>query len=213
MTYHSQKMKGKHGGQRGFTLVEVMISMTIFTVLVTIGIGAILDAIQQHHVTENTRVVMDNLNFVMEDMARNIRLGENIHCAASTGETMPAFVTPTDPVVPESCPLPTNAHNLVWFNDQNGDHVAYYISPGNPPTDPNSHIYKVKGDSFSDMQLVSPPEIAINYAESGFTVRGAEPGDGTQPTVLIRLVGTATYKGINSNFSIETTVTLRGLDS
>ena len=213
MQYYSRKKKDT---QKGFTLVEVMISMTIFTVLVTIGIGAILDAIQQHHVTENTRVVMDNLNFVMEDMARNIRLGSNIHCAAALGETYPTFSTPTDAVVPESCPAASDAHNFIWFNDQDGKHVAYYLSPSHPvtdPSDPNGHIYKIKGDLSTNRQLVTPPDINIDYAKSGFTVRGAVAGDRAQPTVLIRLVGTATYKGIPSDFSIETVVTLRGLDS
>ena len=210
MIYHARTKKNK---EKGFTLIEVMIAMGIFTILVTIGIGAVLDAIQQHHASENVRTVMDNLNFVMEDMARNIRLGQNIQCVAS-GETFPVFVTPTDPVVPEDCAPggTTVAHSTIIFNDENGNHVMYQIAP--TVADPTiANIYKLKGDVYGNRQLISPPEVAINFAQSGFIVRGSLSTDNTQPTVLIKLTGTVTYKGIPSAFSIETTVEPRGLDS
>lgn len=187
-----------------------MIAMAIFTILVTIGIGSVLNAIQQHHTSRDTRTVMDSLNFLMEDMARTIRLGQNVHCFIS-GESTPTFSTDTDPVVPQDCALPTDAHNEIMLNDQNGRHVTYIIStPGSSGT---SGVYKQKGDVAGSAQLVSPPEVKIDFARSGFTVRGATTGDSSQPTVLIRLAGTITYKNTDSTFALETTVTLRALDS
>ena len=194
---------------KGFTLIEVMIAMTIFTVLVTIGIGAVLDTIQQHYTTQNTRTVMDSLNFVMEDMARNIRLGTNMSCGTDTPP-------PTSgPITPHSCPLTTiaTANNTLTFNDLNGNVVTYTISPpiGSTP----SQILKQEGSGSAE--VITPPEVSMNFAASGFTVRGAETsaagGDFSQPTVIIRLSGTIKYKNTNSNFAIETAVTLRALDS
>lgn len=208
MTHHSIRT---HTKETGFTLIEVMIAMGIFTILVTIGIGAVLDTIRQHHSSQNARAVMDSLNFVMDDMASTVRLSQNVRCLAS-GETFPVFTTPTDPVIPESCPNLTGAHNEIVLNDQSGNHVMYAISVPTP-SDPASHIYKLRGEDPSKAQLVSPPEVSMDYSHSGFFVHGAEAGDGSQPTVTIRLAGTISYQGVNSKFAIETTVTLRSLDS
>jgi prepilin-type N-terminal cleavage/methylation domain-containing protein len=202
----------KKNTQTGFTIIEVMIAMAIFTILVTIGIGSVLNAMQQHKSSENTRTVMDNLNFVMEDMARNIRLGQNIHCFVA-GEAAPSFASDTDPVVPQDCALPTDAHNQIMFNDQNGQHVMYVISVPSTTGGAGSGVYKQKGDDPTKAQLISPPQVVMDFYRSGFTVQGAPAGDGAQPTVLIRLAGTVTHKGIESKFAIETTVTLRALDS
>lgn len=194
--------------EAGFTLIEVMIAMAIFTVLVTIGIGSVLSAIRQHHVSEDNRTVIDNLNFLMEDMARNIRLGTNVHCMAS-GEPPLTFAADDDPVPPQDCALPTDAHNTIVLNDQSGNHLTYSISTGLGGVP--SQVYKQRGSGAP--MLVNPPEVEMDFARSGFTVRGSVPGDGAQPTVTIRLSGKVAYKSVNTTFSIENTVTLRNIDS
>ena len=203
MSFNFSHIK-KLSGARGFTLVEVMIAMAIFTIIVTIGIGSVLDAITQHQVTENTRTVMDSLNYVMEDMDRNIRNGTPPRCGAD-----PLVDPMTGVMEPLSCPLTTDAHNKISINAQDGTVLTYVITaptPGSP-----SEIIKQKGTDAPE--VITPPEVQIDFASSGFTVRGAEAGDGTQPTVVIRLAGTIKYKNTNAKFAIETTATLRGLDS
>ncbi len=190
--------------EKGFTIVEVMIAMAIFTVIVTIGIGAVLDTIRQHYVTQNTRTVMDSLNFVMEDMVRNIRLGTNMRCGADS------LLDADGNVVALSCPSDSYAHNVLSFNDLNGNLITYTVSIPSA-TDGPSEIFKKKGTDAPGR--VTPPEVEMDFADSGFTVRGAEPDDGVQPTVVIRLSGTIKYKDVNSKFAIQTTVTPRGLDS
>jgi prepilin-type N-terminal cleavage/methylation domain-containing protein len=200
---------------RGFTIIEVMISMMIFSVLITVGMGAALDAINQHKQSEGIRTAMDNINFVLEDMSRNIRLGSNLHCGDATS-ALDAFGVPT----PHDCTDPASATNVLVFNDLNNHVVTYTISPPYS-TNPNSIIKQVDSAPY---QIISPPEVTINYAQSGFIVRGAYPfppsggspdatHDYGQPTVVIRLSGYVTYRSIRSNFAVETTVALRALDS
>src|ERR1700741_217077 len=64
----------------GFTLIEVMIAVALFTVIMTLGIGAVLNSNATHKKTQTLRSVMDNLSFIMEDMSRTLRLGSNYHC-------------------------------------------------------------------------------------------------------------------------------------
>ena len=185
----------------GFTIIEVMISMTIFMVLVIVGMGAVLDAISEHKQSENISTTMDNLNFVMEDIARNIRLGSNFDCGPVVSGVAP---TPTD------CPNPLSASNILSFDDLNGQVLTYTISNPAALVDPNMVLKSV---GTAPYQVISPPEVTIDFAKSGFTVRGSLPGDDAQPSVVIRLAGYVTYNNIKSNFAIETTVTPRALDS
>jgi prepilin-type N-terminal cleavage/methylation domain-containing protein len=201
----------RRSAQKGFTLIEVMIAMAIFTVIVTIGIGAILDATSQHQRSKNMRSVMDNLNFVMEDMARNIRLGSEVRCVTSANDiTYPGYIDNTGAIVAASC---GGGSNKLIFRSLTGTPITYTISV--PTTNTPSRIFKQVGDSSSAgvAKEISPEEVVIDFTRSGFTVTGAEPSDFQQPIVTIRLAGTVTYKDQVSTFSIQTSVVLRQLDS
>lgn len=195
-----------------------MISMAIFTILVTIGIGTILTAITQHRTTQDSRTVMDNLNFIMEDMSRNIRLGSNVRCVTDPSEVEPIIsggAGPAAPIAPQSClsGVPSSAtSSKIILNDLNGNHLTYAISVP-PPGSTDSDVYKQSGDVSGTAEIINPPEIRFDFTKSGFTVRGAEAGDSAQPTVTIRLAGKIVYKDTTTNFAIQSTVTLRGLDS
>jgi prepilin-type N-terminal cleavage/methylation domain-containing protein len=195
-----------HTQQAGFTILEVMIAMAIFIVLVTIGIGSVLEAMSAHERTKNVRTVMDNLNFIMEDMARNVRLGSEIRCVTSSPDSP---YTSSGDVIPQSCP---NGSNQIVFRSLTGAHLMYTVSLPNTPV-PNQILKSVNDEP---AQFVTPAEVVVDPARSGFTVTGAptiSDNDFAQPTVTIRLAGTITYKGVPSDFAIQTTVTVRQLDS
>lgn len=203
----------------GFTLVELMVSMTIFTVLIVVGIGAVLQATSQYYMASNMRAIMDNLNFVMEDMSRNIRTGSQIRCVtASTDGIYPSYIVTgtvgtTDDVVPASCADPADPQHKIIFKSNSGANLTYIIRPGAPTETVNPNkILKIAGDS-SAPQVITPAEIEIDFEKSGFTVRGASAtADTLQPTVTIRLAGTVKYRTLTSKFAIQNTVTMRQLD-
>lgn len=194
-----------HKKEKGFTLIELMVSMTIFTILVTVGIGAVLNATSQYYTASNMRSIMDNLNFVMEDMSRNIRTASGVHCGGSTGSHLDS----TGDFIPASCA--TTPMNRLVVAAISGDNITYAITPSSYTPAPN-RVFKVVGDTGAE-QVITPAEITIDFLKSGFTVRGAEDGDGLQPMVTIRLSGTIRYKNVDSPFSIQNSVTLRALDS
>ena len=191
--------------EKGFTLIELMVSMTIFTVLVTVGIGAVLNATSQYYTASNMRSIMDNLNFVMEDMSRNIRTATGVHWGGTTGSHLDG----SGDFVPASCA--TTPTNRIVVAAISGENITYAITPPSFTTAPN-RIFKIVGDTGAE-QAITPSEITIDFSKSGFTVRGAEAGDGLQPLVTIRLSGTIRYKNVDSPFSIQNSITLRPLDS
>lgn len=214
------KKQNRQAAESGFTLVELMVSMTIFTVLVTVGIGAVLNATNQHFVTSNVRSIMDSMNYVLEDMARNMRTGTEFRCVISSpsndvaypGYIVSSTTSTTSDVIPASCAGVSS--NKIIFKTNSGANITYYIAPSTYSASPNT-ILKLSGDpsATNTPQVITPPEVVIDFAKSGFTVRGAEAGDHLQPVVIIRLSGTVMYKNIPSTFSIQTTVASRQLDS
>src|SRR4051812_9896759 len=67
--------------QSGYTIIEMMIAISLFLVVVMTGMTALLNANLVQQKSQNMRSILDNLSFVVEDMSRNIRTGSAYHCA------------------------------------------------------------------------------------------------------------------------------------
>lgn len=193
--------------QKGFTLIETMVSMTIFSVLVVYGLGSVLTAISQHERSQNMSNIMDNLNFILEDMSRNIRLGTNFHCFAPGESGTGVDGSGNVNVPPQDCHLGIGSNEIV-FQSVSGTAITYLVAPvgGVGPVE----IQKIVGNGTA--QVLTPAYIIIDSSKSGFIVYGAPQGDGLQPVVNITLTGKITYKGIDSGFAVQTTIASRPLD-
>ncbi len=205
-------MQSKIQQQKGYTIIETMIAVSLFLVIVMSGMGAILNANLLHQKSRDMRSIIDSLSFAMEDMSRNIRTGYNYHCVLSSDSTTPTLAELS---TPKSC---ANGYAIV-FESSNGsvadlsDQWIYYIASGKlykathgPYTDPNT-------DPASGFVQLTPDEIVFDSVNP-FSVLGALPpgGDSQQPLVTIRLSGTITYKNIVSPFSLQTSASQREID-
>lgn len=192
-------------GFGGYTIIETMISISIFLVVILAGMSSLLNASGLHQKSQDMRTLTDNLGFIMEEVSRNIRTGSNYRCITD-GD----FVNSVDS--PLSC--------------SSGGAIAFEYTFGDPLTDEDQWIYKIDsvdgGTTFNISKSVdrgvtwvqlNPGEIVLS-GTSGFSVLGAEkaPGDSQQPLVLIRLAGTITSKGGVSTFSVQTSVSQRLVD-
>ncbi|HQV64850.1 MAG TPA: prepilin-type N-terminal cleavage/methylation domain-containing protein [Candidatus Paceibacterota bacterium] len=59
----------------GFTLMEVMVSVSIFAIIITIGIGSLLTIYSTLQKTRADQQTMDSLSYVMDTMTRRVRTG------------------------------------------------------------------------------------------------------------------------------------------
>jgi prepilin-type N-terminal cleavage/methylation domain-containing protein len=199
----------------GFTLVEVMISIGLFTVVMVIGIGAILGVSSTHRKTQAMRTVVDNLSFLVEDMSRSMRLGGY-------------FVCVPDPVNDFTLSVWSGVQNTSDGTDCKGISFEPYWSY--IPSDyTNQVIYMMEEDgvgtifkkeaentslSLNEMKPVTPAEINIDVEHSGFTVIGSDPNDAPklQPKVIIVLKGKVKVGNTENDFNLQTTVSARLLD-
>ena len=65
----------KKGSKRGFTLVEMLVAVTIFTVVSVMVTTVFLSMAQGQRRAQSTKVVIDNLNFAMDTMTLELKDG------------------------------------------------------------------------------------------------------------------------------------------
>ncbi len=189
------KQKNK---QNGFTIIETMIAISLFLIIIMAGMGALLNANLLHQKSQDMRSLVDNLSFVTEDISRNLRTGYDYHCIDDGVLTT---------INPHSC---ANGGGIS-FKTSLGDQWVYYI--GVNPNITSSTAYSIFKTAGGETVQLTPDEVKIDPVSS-FSVLGAEPppGDKQQPFAIIRLVGTITYKGVVSPFSLQTSVSQRLID-
>ena len=71
---------------RGFTLIEMIVSLAIFSIVVTTAVGAMLILISTNQQLQSEQNVMTNLSFALDTMTREIRTGYNYYCTFSTNQ-------------------------------------------------------------------------------------------------------------------------------
>ena len=91
---------------RGFTLLELMVSLGLFIIVVTLAVGGFVGALRSQRQVAALISANNNVSLALEQMAREIRTGRNF-C-----DPRPAIMT--------TCP----AHVLVFYNAE-GDRITY----------------------------------------------------------------------------------------
>jgi prepilin-type N-terminal cleavage/methylation domain-containing protein len=82
-------MKNKFKINKGFTLVEMIIAVSLFVVVTTVSAGAIISVFDANNKARTSKTVVDNLNLAIENMARTVRFGGNYHCGNTGTLTSP----------------------------------------------------------------------------------------------------------------------------
>ncbi len=206
---------------RGFTLIELMVSVAIFAVIMVISLGALLSISTADKKAENIASVMNNLNFAVESMTRNIRTGYNYYCQASGGADVDGDCT-TSP-----------GATYIKFTAANGDAVTYRYS-NDATTCQQSGPVKgciVRTINGAALTPITAPEVVVTSLDgsaSGLNIylRGSLPGsprfiggptDSLQPNAVIIVTGYVVTGYVanqqqQANFNIQTSVTQRLYD-
>lgn len=186
--------RGKRERTKGFTLAELLVALAVFTVVMTISLGAVITIIDSSRKTRNLKTVMTNMNFALEAMSRDIKFGHDYHCGISTSNPPPAQNCTGSGVPPGSA---------ITFVNSTGIHVIYRL---------NGSSIEKSTDQGSTYSIVTAPGAVIDDLK--FYVFGSAAGDNIQPRILILLRGHAGNQPSNqSSFVLQTTVSQRALDS
>jgi prepilin-type N-terminal cleavage/methylation domain-containing protein len=184
--------------KRGFTLVEMLVSVAIFAVVAVIALGALLAMSESNRKAEALKSVMNNLAFAMDSMTRTIRTGYDYTCDSSLEEV--------------DC---QSGSNYLRLKDAYDDVVEYRFSQGNE-CDNNVGCIERKGSTDNGFVPLTAKEVVVT--DMSFFLLGSQrynPNkvDTTQPKVTIILHGYASSTAVQkTEFDIQTTVTQRIYD-
>lgn len=194
-------MQYRAAHSRGFSLVELMVALTLFMAVVTMAIGTLLVLINANAKAQNMQDVMTNLTFALDSMTREIRTGTGYYCAGNLPSSISDEAT-------QDCITQTGISIVEGGSSLTGSgspRIAYRFA--------NGRIERRLG-SGSWLPLTSDiVEIETMY----FTVLGSDTysatGNTTQPTVTIFISGRAGDRtDRDAEFSLQTTITRRLMD-
>jgi len=193
----------------GYTIIETMISISLFLVIVTMGMNSLLNANVILNKAKDSRAIMDNLTFIMEDMSRNIRTGDQYKCSADLDFSDPATDT-------ESCVTGgTLSFREAISSAQAGTNVRWAYSVVTYDGGETYDIVKTTNADAIPVRWVQLTDDSFKLKDPFiFSVLGAEPepGDKQQPFVNIRLVGEMRYKDVVTPFALQNSVSQTRID-
>jgi prepilin-type N-terminal cleavage/methylation domain-containing protein len=191
--------------QRGFTLVELLVSLSLFTVVVTMSMGTLLVLIDANAKAQNMQEVMTNLTFALDSMTREIRTGRAYYCPSTPSSiysTVPSEDATNDCTEKTAISIVEGGSSLTGAGNPR---IAYRYIDGS--------IERRVGTG-AWIPLTSN---TVTITNMYFTVTGSDgyqaTGDTTPPTVTVFIEGTAgDLESVDTSFSVETTITRRLLD-
>lgn len=188
---------------KGFTLIEMLVALSLFTIVMTIVVGSLLVLIDGNRQLQGEQSVMTNLSFAMDSMTREIRTGKNYYCANSFGGSQ------LTPDANQDCMAGNNGISFIEaggsITGATDGRIAYYFDSG------NKTLMRKVGDTAQS--IVSN---GISIDEAKFFVTGSDnfnqTSDVNQPTVTIIIKASETGIVGEKPYILQTTITQRELD-
>jgi prepilin-type N-terminal cleavage/methylation domain-containing protein len=210
----------------GFTLIEMIVSLGVFSIIITTAIGALLVLISSNQKLQGEQSVMTNLSFALDGMTREIRTGYAYFCDGVNNQSGAVPATGGLKIFDDAqndhealgsttvrdCTTSTNRYHGVSFVEGGNsvtagtaNRIMYYIAS----TTTEKKLMRRVGNSPAQSIVASGLEIIdADFIVTGSTPRSA--GDNVQPTVTVYIEA----KEISQDkiYRLETTVTQRVLD-
>lgn len=224
-------MVRKPHSQLGFTLVEMIVALAVFSVVVTIAVGALLVLIASNEQLQQEQSVMTNLSFALDSMAREIRTGTSYYCNSAmavgtlpTGEKIFKDGEMLDQEETLDCPNGNSSgHRYQGISFVEGGQsitqladtrIVYFFNNDPSSSDRGKIFRRIEG---GDAQSIVSSGIYIEEAE--FYVSGSTPlnpssglGEESQPSVTIFIKARALDDPTAKPYYIQTSITQRALD-
>lgn len=196
--------------QSGFTLVELLVSLSLFTIIVVAAVGSLYTVNQASVKVNAMRTTLDNLNFAVESISRTLRTGSNIVCG---GTTNPNYGTVD---ADHNCAFGANGvvgHKISLTStlgeDQGKDIQYQWVAT--PGVAGSNEIQKCQIQNSSPINCVAVTAPQINVQHFNLYVNGAG-NDGKQPSIIMMIQGVATAGDNTAPFAMQTFISQRAAE-
>lgn len=213
----------KSNSSKGFTLVETLVSLAIFSMVMVVAGGIILSLISSNRQNQAVNVVVNNLNNSIESMVRDIKTGFEYKCNYATNN-ISQYTVDIVKDAPGLCDVSTLISNITLISTITGEEVVVrydFIRLGGGPGYITKTVYEEDGGGVVTASPSYPLTDSTNIDIIQMSLRVAEGVplyDGTgelsfnpiQPYVFLLIKGTAKVNAINiSDFFIQTFISQR----
>lgn len=179
----------KNPTQGGYTLIELMVSIGLFAIIMTLVAGAYFMMISISQQAAGISTAVDGISFALEDMSRLIRTGTAYGC----------------PTAGFDC----SGDSVFTFTDQTGQSEVF--TRGTDPVTHNGVIEQVT-NSGTPIELTDP---SVNIGSLMFYSVGVAVGAADGPPYVTMIIS-GTLPGGKTQaptpFTIETSAAMRGID-
>jgi prepilin-type N-terminal cleavage/methylation domain-containing protein len=197
---------------RGFSLIEVLVALSIFAVVVTMAVGSLLVLMDANSKAQNTQQSINNVSFALDAMVRDIRTGYFYYCSNGLPDAGGGMFNGVSSSLRSDCT--SGADGLVFtetggsLTGRTGSHrvgFRHFVD-----TDGRGRIERRLETGL--WQPVTAPEVDIETLD--FVVTGSVAGSNrVSPLVTIYIEGAVgTFDNVNARFALQTTVTQQLLD-
>ena len=173
------------GNNKGFTLVEMLVSFAIFSIVIGISTGVFASMIKSQKYSLDTNQLLNQTSYFVEYMSRAIRMAvkDDGTCGFSDDNYR---IT----------------GNKIEFRNYQGECQEFYLTAG---------ILMVNKTSFSSALALSSDDFDISTLE--FNVIGISGSDDLQPriTFSFKITGNSAAAS-NPTLNIQTSISQRNLD-
>lgn len=178
--------------QKGFSLVEMMVAVTLFMIVMIVAIGGLMMLVYSGSTTQSVQSVSANLSLAVDSMTRNIRTGYGYYCSSALSGTLPSTTNDCS----------SGGTGIVFTDSRTGDRTAFRYNS----TD-KSIEQKVESGAWRRMTAEE-----INVDALTFYVTGSNSSDALQGTVRILVRAISEQGNEVMPFYLQTLVTSRLLD-
>lgn len=175
--------------KKGFTLIEVIVAIALFTVVMTIALGALFMVINSNKEAKAIKLVVNNTNLAMESMTRDLRVGFQYCDTESQLEN-------------GECDTDSNGESTIYFTTDQGEQYSSYRLFG-------SAIQRRIGGSSESYFDITGEDVIID--DMRFYVQGTQAGDTVQPFVTVIVLGTIRVGDQTEEFHLQSTISQRKL--
>ena len=181
--------------RQGFTLAELVISVGLFTILMSIAVGGFIQAMRNQRMIISLMAINDGMSLTMEQMAREIRTGYNFCAKNYPINTLPECNSLGD--------------SEIQFVNANNQVVRYRLS--------NSGIEKGIGEEIGGgfvYNKITADNVDVKNLD--FRLSGNNAGDNHPPRITVGVSFSSNspdVKKLNISIDAQTTISARIIDT
>ncbi len=190
-----------HKNLSGFTLVELLITIALFSILVSIAIGGFVRALRAEREVSAMMFSESNISIALEEMTREMRTGYLFcHAAGGSQPSATCSCSVTSDGIMNGVQIETWTCKNIEFYNANGEKVDYELQ--------NGVLERADNDQ---LQPITSNNVDVTYLD--FTIFGNLETDNWNPRVTVAASVEPNDTTISwPTANLQTTVSARGID-